>query len=30
MVQSGEGVALVPALAARLGGEKLDFDVNLV
>ena len=29
MVQSGRGVALVPALAARLGGEKLDFDVNL-
>ncbi len=29
MVQSGRGVALVPALAARLGGDKLDFDVNL-
>ena len=28
MVQSGRGVVLVPALAARLG-EKLDFDVNL-
>ena len=29
MVQSGRGVAVVPALAARLGGKKLDFDVNL-
>ena len=29
MVQSGRGVAIVPALAARLGGKKIDFDVNL-
>jgi hypothetical protein len=29
MVQSGRGVAVVPALAARLGGKNLDFDVNL-
>ncbi|MFP6779548.1 MAG: LysR family transcriptional regulator [Alphaproteobacteria bacterium] len=29
MVQSGRGVAVVPALAARLGGKKIDFDVNL-
>ena len=26
MVQSGRGVAVVPALAARLGGKKIDFD----
>ena len=29
MVQSGRGVAVVPALAARLGGKNIDFDVNL-
>ena len=29
MVQSGRGVAIVPALAARLGGKKIHFDVNL-
>jgi len=29
MVQSGRGVAVVPALAAKLGGQKVDFDVNL-
>jgi hypothetical protein len=28
MVQSGRGVAVIPALAARLSGN-LDFDVNL-
>jgi len=29
MVQSGRGVAVVPALAAKLGGQNIDFDVNL-
>tara|TARA_B100000749_G_scaffold245233_1_gene207546 strand:- start:77 stop:1075 length:999 start_codon:yes stop_codon:yes gene_type:complete len=29
MVQSGRGIAVVPALAARIGNQNLDFNVNL-